>query len=114
MESLYYYADIGRALKEIHRVLQRGGLFVTVLDLYQENKPSHQWIEQLAVPVHLLSTSEYQSLFEETGFVEFLAERIIDPTPIPEYYAGSSFKTREDLVEYRAAGSLMLSARAEK
>lgn len=114
MESLYYYADVGKALKEIHRVLEPGGLFVTVLDLYKENRPSHQWIEKLAVPVHLLSTAEYQTLFEQAGFDEFAAQRIIDPTPIPEYYAGSSFRTREDLVEYRAAGSLMLSARAKK
>ena len=30
MESLYYYENIPAALKEIHRVLQSGGLFVTV------------------------------------------------------------------------------------
>ena len=114
MESLYYYADVGKALKEIQRVMQPGGLFVTVLDLYEENKPSHQWIEKLAVPVHLLSTPQYQALFEQAGFTAFESDRIIDPTPIPEYYAGSSFKSREDLIEYRAAGSLMLSGRASK
>jgi ubiquinone/menaquinone biosynthesis C-methylase UbiE len=69
MESLYYYADIRKALREIARVLQPGGTFVTVVDLYQENLPSHQWIETLKVPVQLLSTAEYRSLLEAAGFM---------------------------------------------
>src|ERR1700674_5814938 len=47
MESLYYYADMLAALNEIKRVLKPGGVFVTVVDLYAENQPSQQWIEQL-------------------------------------------------------------------
>ena len=56
MESLYYYADITKALSEICRVLKPGAVFVTVVDLYEENAPSHQWIETLKVSVQLLST----------------------------------------------------------
>jgi ubiquinone/menaquinone biosynthesis C-methylase UbiE len=114
MESLYYYVDIARALTEIHRVLKSGGLFVTVVDLYLENEASHQWIEQLRVPVQLLSTSEYTSLFTDAGFVDIQAQRILDPTPLPDDYNGTSFKSREDFLQYRAAGSLMLSGRAGK
>jgi ubiquinone/menaquinone biosynthesis C-methylase UbiE len=114
MESLYYYVDMTRALREIHRVLKAGGLFVTVVDLYQENEPSHQWIETLQVPVHLLSTPEYSAVFAQAGFVEIQAGRILDPTPLPEDYTGASFKSREDYFQYRAAGSLMLSGRAAK
>ena len=114
MESLYYYTNINRALEEIHRVLQPGGLFVTVVDLYQENEPSHQWIEKLQVPVHLLSTPQYCDLFSQSGFIEIQADRIIDPTPLPEEYTGTSFRSREDYLQYRAAGSLMLSGRAQK
>jgi ubiquinone/menaquinone biosynthesis C-methylase UbiE len=67
MESLYYYADIPQALREIARVLNTGGHFSCVVDLYEESKPSHQWIEQLKVPVQLLSTAQYRSLFKEAG-----------------------------------------------
>jgi len=42
MESLYYYDDMPAALREVARVLDRGGLFAAVMDLYAENVPSHQ------------------------------------------------------------------------
>lgn len=109
MESLYYYADVLVALKEIKRVLGPAGLFVTVIDLYQENTPSHQWVEQLKVPVHVLSIPEYRSLFEAAGFINVHDRRLHDPTPVPENYSGGSFKTREDYVLYKETGSLMLS-----
>ncbi len=110
MESLYYYADMGKALREIARVLRPGGLFVTVVDLYQENAPTHQWIETLKVPVQLLSTAEYHSIFKMAGFINIHDERLLDPTPVPDDYTSGSFKTRADFVEYRKNGSLMLTA----
>lgn len=108
MESLYYYDDIPAALREVARVLVPGGQFVAVVDLYFENKPSHQWIDQLKVPVHLLSISQYRSLFREAGFPRVQDERLQDPTPVPEDYTSGSFKSRDDYLEYRAAGSLMI------
>ena len=112
MESLYYYADVLVALKEIRRVVEPGGLFVTVIDLYEENRPSHQWIDQLKVPVHLLSIQEYGSLLERAVFVNVRDQRLYDPTPVPENYTSGSFKTREDYILYRETGSLMLSGEA--
>ena len=109
MESLYYYGDMLRALQEIRRVLKPGGRFVSVMDLYQENEASHQWIEDLKVPVQLLSSDEYRSLFEQAGFTNVSAQRLYDPTPVPEDYTSGSFKSRDDFVSYRRAGSLMLS-----
>ena len=109
MESLYYYDDIPGALREIKRVLSPGGVFVTVVDLYQENRPSHQWIDQLKVPVQLLSTTQYHAVFDQAGFINVRDRRLKDPTPVPEDYSSGSFKTREDFVEYRASGSLMVT-----
>jgi len=80
-----------------------------VVDLYEENRPSHQWIPDLKVPAHLLSIAEYRSLFEAGGFVTVRDQRLYDPTPVPEDYACGSFKTREDFLEYRASGSLLIT-----
>jgi SAM-dependent methyltransferase len=111
MESLYYYADMEAALKEIRRVLAPDGLFVTVIDLYEENEASEQWIADLKVPVHFLSINQYRALFERAGFADVRDERLYNPVSVPEDYSGGSFKTREDYLQYLAAGSLMMSGR---
>ena len=114
MESLYYYANIPAALREVHRVLQAGGSFVTVIDLYQENKASHQWVEQLKVPVQLLSIGDYRSLFAGAGFVNVSDQRLFDPTPISGKYTGSSFESQEEYEDYKRTGSLMISGEVPK
>ena len=114
MESLYYYSNMIAALREIHRTVKPGGVFVTVIDLYLENAPSHEWIPTLKVPVHLLGIPDYRSMFEEVGFVNVQDRRLYDPTPVPENYSGGSFKTREDYVLYKQNGSLMLTAEVRK
>jgi SAM-dependent methyltransferase len=114
MESLYYYTDIAGALLEIMRVLKPGGLFVAVVDLYQENLPSHQWVGQLKVPVQLLSSKDYRSLFERAGFVNVRDGRLYDPAPIPLDYNGGSFRSREEYVKYKESGSLVVSGEVER
>ncbi len=109
MESLYYYRNIPKALKEIHRVLKPGGFFVVVVDLYWENEATHQWIDTLNVPVELLSVDDYHSLFIDAGFVNIRDERLFDPSPVPANYTGSSFKSREDYEAYKRTGSLMMT-----
>ena len=114
MESLYYYQNIPKALSEIHRVMKNGGLFVAVVDLYWENEATHQWIDNLNVPVELLSVDDYRSLFIDAGFTNIRDERLLDPTPVPEDYPGGSFQSRADFVAYREAGSLMISGEVKK
>jgi ubiquinone/menaquinone biosynthesis C-methylase UbiE len=114
MESLYYYADIPRAVAEIHRVLRSGGLFVAVVDLYWESEATHQWIDGLKVPVELLSVEDYRGIFVDAGFVNIRDQRVFDPTPIPDDYVSGSFKSRKDFEAYRRAGSLMVSGEVPK
>jgi SAM-dependent methyltransferase len=114
MESLYYYENIPAALAEIQRVLKQDGLFAAVVDLYQESEATHQWIETLNVPVQLLSATGYRSMFEAAGFADVRDERIYDPRPVPDDYTSGSFKSREDYLKYREAGSLMVTGKAAK
>lgn len=114
MESLYYYRNIPKALKEIQRVLKPGGSFFAVVDLYWENEATHQWIDTLKVPVELLSINDYRSLFIDAGFDNIRDQRILDPGPVPDDYTGGSFKSREDYESYRREGSLMISGEAAK
>ncbi|HKP35793.1 MAG TPA: methyltransferase domain-containing protein [Pyrinomonadaceae bacterium] len=114
MESLYYYRNIPKALTEIHRVLRPAGLFVAVVDLYWENEATHQWVDDLKVPVELLSIDDYRSLFIDAGFANIRDQRILDPRPVPDDYTGGSFKSRADFEAYRRTGSLMISGEAEK
>lgn len=114
MESIYYYSNMIAAFREIHRVLRDGGTFVTVIDLYLENTPSHHWIDKLKLPVHLFGVPDYRQMMERTGFVNVRDERLYDQAPVPSEYAGSSFKSREDFLRYKANGSLMLSAEVRK
>ena len=114
MESLYYYSNLTTALNEICRVLADKGRFVTVVDLYLENEPSHQWIPTLKVPVQLLGVTAYHSLLANAGFVNVKDERLYDPTPVPDNYSGGSFNSREDYLKYKENGSLMLLAEVRK
>jgi ubiquinone/menaquinone biosynthesis C-methylase UbiE len=114
MESLYYYRNLPKALSEIHRVMKTGGLFCAVVDLYWESAATHQWVQDLKVPVQLLRIDEYRSLFQAAGFTNIRDQRVIDPRLVPADYAGGSFKTREDFVAYREAGSLMISGEVGK
>ena len=71
-------------------------------------------INDLKVPVQLLSIEDYRSMFQDAGFVNIKDERVIDPRPVPDDYTGGSFKSREDFEDYRRAGSLMVSGEVPK
>ena len=71
VESFYYYADQGRALDELLRVLSPGGRFFILINLFKDNPCSLRWVSALKVPVHALSQAEYLRLIadkERLGF----------------------------------------------
>jgi arsenite methyltransferase len=110
VESFYYYADQGKALDELHRVLAPGGRLFILINLYKDNHYSLRWVQELKVPVQALSEADYLALLARHGFKNVEARRIPDRSPTPEQYSGKWFKNAEELRDFKRIGALLLTA----
>lgn len=108
VESFYYYADQGKALDELHRVMASGGKLFILINLYKDNHYSLRWVTELKVPVQALSEAEYIDLLKKHGFDKVEAHRIPDRSPTPETYSGKWFKNAEELRDFKHIGALLL------
>jgi ubiquinone/menaquinone biosynthesis C-methylase UbiE len=110
VESFYYYADQGKALDELRRIMAPGGKLFILINLYKDNHYSLRWVSELKVPVQALSEREYLALLEACGFSNVQARRIPDRSPTPETYSGKWFKNAEELRDFKRIGALLLIA----
>jgi ubiquinone/menaquinone biosynthesis C-methylase UbiE len=110
VESFYYYADQGRALDELFRVMTPGSRFLILINLYSDNHYSLRWVDTLKVPVHALSEKQYIELISWRGFHRVEARRIPDDSPTPEEYSGKWFKNAAELRDFKRIGALLLMA----
>ncbi len=110
VESFYYYADQGKALDELRRVLSPGGRLFILINLYKDNHYSLRWVSELKVQVQALSEAEYIALLRQHGFQDVEARRIPDRSPTPETYSGKWFKNAEELRDFKRIGALLLIA----
>ncbi len=108
IESFYYYPDPVRALRETYRVLAPGGRFFVLINLYADNAESLRWVDQLKVPVKVLSAAEWVQLFREAGFENVKEGRVFDDRPVPENYQGQWFGNAEQLRRFLEAGTLLV------
>jgi ubiquinone/menaquinone biosynthesis C-methylase UbiE len=110
VESFYYYPDQDRVLAELFRVMApRGRLFI-LINLYQDNPYSLQWVDKLKVPVHVRSETEYVHLLKKHAFENVEARRIPDDTLTPDDHQTQSFNSLEDLRAFKRIGALLLMA----
>lgn len=110
VESFYYYADQGRALDELRRVLAPGGRLFILINLYRDNHYSLLWVDELKVPVQVRSEAEYVAFLRQHDFSNVEARRIPDRSPTPENYFGKWFKNSDELRDFKRIGALLLIA----
>ena len=108
VESFYYYADQGKALDELRRVIAPGAKLFILINLYRDNHYSLRWVSELKVPVQVLSEEEYKALLVKHGFRDVQARRIPDRSPTPETYSGKWFRNAEELRDFKRIGALLL------
>jgi ubiquinone/menaquinone biosynthesis C-methylase UbiE len=108
VESSYYWPDPAAGVKDIYRVLNEGGSVWILINYYRDNPHCHQWGELLAVTTHLLSAEEWVAHLHDAGFSKVMHERIVDPSPTPEVYAGRWFRDAAHLRAFKAEGALLV------
>jgi ubiquinone/menaquinone biosynthesis C-methylase UbiE len=110
VESFYYYADQGKALDELRRVMASESKLFILINLYKDNHYSLRWVGELKVQVQALSENEYKALLAKHGFKNIEAQRIPDRSPTPDTYSGKWFKNAEELKDFKRLGALLLIA----
>ena len=71
VESFYFWPDPAENLKEVLRVLKKGGVFLLIADIYQKEGLRESVLENIK-QYHLFNPTkeEFRRLFEQAGFAE--------------------------------------------
>lgn len=113
IESLYYYPEPAKALREWARVSRPGATLAIVVDLYEENPATHNWIEALDISVHLLSAPGIVEMAEAGGWQNVSWEQVLDPRPLkPEsgFEISKYWPSYSMYKQYRETGALVIHA----
>jgi len=113
VESSYYWPDPAAGIRDIFRVVKPSGSAWILINYYRDNPHCHQWRDLLAVNTHLLSAEEWSEFFRAAGFGYVGHERIADPSPSPEVYAGRWFHDAAQLRAFKAEGALLIQGKKD-
>ena len=80
METLYYLPDIPTALAEIRTMLKPGGIFVSAIDFFRENRISRGWTSYVGANMKYWSGRRWRVAFERAGFTGVLQQRMTVPS----------------------------------
>ena len=113
IESLYYYPEPQKALQEWYRISQKNGSLAIMMDLYEENPATHNWVAVLNIPVHVFSKKQLHQWLSECGWRNILMLQIQDRRPLKketEFVSSAYWPSYEQYVQYRETGSLCIIA----
>lgn len=108
VESAYYWPDAAGSVREMFRVLGKGGSAWILINYYRDNPHAHQWGSILKIPTHLFSADEWMAFYRKAGFVDVDQRRISDPTPVPDNYTGPWFRDSEQMRKFHQEGALLV------
>jgi arsenite methyltransferase len=111
MEAFYYASNPHKTLEELARIIRPGGTFFCGVNYYEENVHSHDWQENISVPMTRWSRPEYRKGFRNAGFYVAAQDGIPDrETEIPEKseFPTEDWESHTEMVErYRTYGTLL-------
>ena len=113
IESIYYYPDPARALREWARVAKPGAALAIAIDLFQENIATHVWCDALDIEVHLLSKPQIRDMLLAAGWQDITMTAVIDQrprTPREEFTVSPYWPSYEMYENYRDTGALLIRA----
>ncbi|TAM80397.1 MAG: class I SAM-dependent methyltransferase [Acidobacteria bacterium] len=108
VESAYYWPDPAACLRDMFRVLAKGGNAWILINYYLENQYAHQWGPIVNIPTHLLSADQWMALYCDAGFVDVQFRQIPDPTPVADTYTGRWFRDAEQMRKFHQVGALLV------
>ena len=113
IESLYYYPEPIKALREWYRIAKFGGQLAIMIDLYEENPATHTWVDALDISVHLFSMTQLKEELDKIGWKNIQLHQIQDTRPMKsqdDFKASAFWPSYEQYVSYRETGSLCIIA----
>ncbi len=79
METMYYMTDLDEALRAVLDLLVPGGLFVSVVDYFLENRESLEWPAYVGTDMKLLSERGWRRAFGRAGFRMVSQRHVVVP-----------------------------------
>ncbi|MEG0075240.1 MAG: DUF896 domain-containing protein [Eubacterium sp.] len=71
VESYYFWPDLENDMREIFRVLKKGGIFMLIAEMYLSDDLDEHHLEMAKkFELRNLSIDEFKTLFERTGYAE--------------------------------------------
>jgi len=70
IEAFYYFERQDLVLKELFRVLKPGGQLYLLMCLYQDDPKTRNWFDDVGLPVHNRSATEYEFMLRRVGWVD--------------------------------------------